>query len=103
MGGREYRDLRSNKEGESGRERGNELLVLALKERGVVSEKSELRGDMVVCDEVDGERGGVGNVFAKSDVSMRALASKLMSRTICEAVFVTLRCWCSFWECGTVR
>lgn len=91
MGGREYRDLRSNNDGESGKERGNEVLVLALSGSGIISERSELRGDMVVYDEVDGERGGVGNVFAKSVVSMRASASKLMSGTTCEAVLVTLR------------
>lgn len=93
MGGREYRDLRLNKDGELGNERGNELLLLALRGRGVVSERSELRGDMAVVDEVDGDSGGVGNVFAKPAVSIRASASKLISGTSREVLSLTL-CGC---------
>ncbi|MBA7492863.1 hypothetical protein ES702_03416 [subsurface metagenome] len=55
--------------------------MVALVGRGIVSEMSELRCDVAVVDEVDGESGGVGNVFAKSAVSIRASASKLISGT----------------------
>lgn len=42
---------------------------------GGVSKKSDI-GVEVVTDEAVGESGGVGNVFAKSVVSIRASASK---------------------------
>lgn len=78
IGGREYRDCRFTSDGEFGSERGKELLVLALCGRGDVSEEAELRDDVAVADEVEGESGGVGKVVANSSVSMSASASKLM-------------------------
>lgn len=78
IGGREYRDCRFTSDGEFGNERGKELLVLALCGRREVSEEAELRDDVAVADEVEGESGGVGKVVANSSVCMSASASKLM-------------------------
>ena len=57
------------------------MLVLALCGKGDSAEEADERGEKAE-EGTEGESGGVGRVIAKSLVSMRASASKLICGTV---------------------